>query len=110
MDMEQNNWNENQQPRDPVIIVGEPERDRRQSSSLAVCSLVLGILSIVFCLFPYLSIIIGLVGLIQGIVCLAQRRAGRGMAIAGIVTGVLGVMISILLGVIMVIGMMFYVG
>ena len=108
MDMEQNNWNENQQPRDPVIIVGEPERDKRQSNSLAVCSLVLGILSIVFCLFPYLSIIIGLVGLIQGIVCLAQRRAGRGMA--GSVTGVLGVMISMLLGVIMVIGMMFYVG
>lgn len=97
--------NQNQQHQ-PVIVVGEPEQDKRQTNSLSVCSLVLGILSLVFCLIPYVSLIIGIVGVIQGIISLVQHRPGRGMAIGGVVTGVFGTLISLLMSVLIIVGMM----
>ena len=56
------------------------------SSALAVWSLVLGIIS--FVLLP-LALLVGPVGAILGIVSLAKHRPGQGMAIAGLILGVL---------------------
>lgn len=124
--MEQNNWNENEnqnfggqtgytgsgpapqqygQPHEPVIIVGEPERDKRQSKNLAISSLVLGILSLVFCWLSYISIILGVIAVVQGIISVAQHRPGQGMAAAGIATGGLGTLLSLILGFLMIVGM-----
>lgn len=96
------------QPRQPVIIVGEPERDKRQTKNLAISSLVLGILSLVFCWIPYIALIVGIIALVQGIVSIAQHRAGQGMAVAGIITGGLGTLLGFILGFFMVIGLMLY--
>ena len=88
-----------------MIIVGEPERDKRQSKNLAVSSLVLGIVSLVFCWLSYISIILGVIAVVQGIISVAQRRPGQGMAAAGIATGGLGILLSLILGFLMIVGM-----
>jgi len=68
----------------------------RRTSGLAVASLVLGIAGVCLC---GVGILPGMVALILGIVALTQIRAGKealggaGMAIAGIVTGVLSVVL-----------------
>jgi H+/Cl- antiporter ClcA len=68
---------------------------------MAVAALVLGILGLVTSFTVVGGIIFGLLGIIFGII--ASRRAkrgeagGRGMAIAGIVTGALGVLVVIAL-------------
>lgn len=82
------------QPRKPVIIVGEPEQDKRRNTSLSVCSLVLGIMSIVFFFAPHITLIVGIVAVVQGIVAVAQHRAGQGLAVAGIITGAVGFLLA----------------
>lgn len=83
------------QPQKPVIIVGEPEQDKRRSNSLSVCSLVLGIMSVVFFFAPHVTLITGIVAVVQGIVAVAQHRAGQGLAVAGIVTGGIGFLLAL---------------
>ncbi|MDQ2839265.1 MAG: DUF4190 domain-containing protein [Actinomycetota bacterium] len=66
---------------------------------MAVAALVLGILGLVTSITVVGGIIFGLLGIVLGIV--ASRRArrgeagGRGMAIAGIVTGALGLIVVV---------------
>ena len=99
--MEQGNYGENfdrgyeeqARPRQQVIVIGEPVPDKRTTKNLAICSLVLGILAIVFSFLPYIGIILALIALPQGIV---QKRPGKGLAIAGIITGIFGILLSIL--------------
>ena len=91
--MEQGNYGENfdrgyeeqARPRQQVIVIGEPVPDKRTTKNLAICSLVLGILAIVFSFLPYIGIILALIALPQGIVSLVQKRPGKGLAIAGII-------------------------
>lgn len=70
----------------------------RRTSGLAVASLVLGIAGVCLCV---IGILPGMVALVLGIVALAQIRAGKeelggaGMAIAGIVTGGLSVVLAL---------------
>ena len=102
--MEQGNYGENfdrgyeeqARPRQQVIVIGEPVPDKRTTKNLAICSLVLGILAIVFSFLPYIGIILALIALPQGIVSLVQKRPGKGLAIAGIITGIFGILLSIL--------------
>lgn len=70
----QYNYNYNEPPQKP------------QSTGLAIASMVLGIVSIVFSCVYYISLICAVVGLVLGIVSLKKYNAGRKMAIAGIVT------------------------
>jgi lysylphosphatidylglycerol synthetase-like protein (DUF2156 family) len=81
-------------PRQQVIVIGEPIPDKRTTKNLAICSLVLGILAIVFSFLPYIGIILALIALPQGIVSLVQKRPGKGLAIAGIITAVFGIITS----------------
>ena len=56
-----------------------------KGKGLSVASLVLGVLSI----FPF-SFLTGIPAIITGAIALAQKRLGRGMAIAGVVLGAIG--------------------
>lgn len=56
-----------------------------KGKGLSVASLVLGILSV----FPF-SFLAGIPAIVTGTIALAQKRLGRGMAIAGIVLGAFG--------------------
>ncbi len=105
-----NEWNNNnfpQQPYQPTIIVGE--REQKGSSNLAVTSLVLGILAILMSIFLfwafYIAFVMGAIGLIMGIVSIAQHREGKGMAVAGIITSAIGLLISLVLGFLIILGL-----
>lgn len=55
--------------------------------------MILGIVSIVLCCAYGISIICGILAIIFGIIGL--KSVGRGMAISGIITGAIGIFISI---------------
>ena len=59
----------------------------------AIASMILGILSIVLCCI--MGCILALPGIILGIISLATKRDGTGMAIAGIITSALGIVLGI---------------
>lgn len=65
----------------------------------AIAALVCGVLGLVFFLVPVLGLLLAVVALVLGIVGLRRTRdpatAGRGLAIAGIVTGALGTLIGL---------------
>ncbi|MER8193653.1 DUF4190 domain-containing protein [Streptomyces microflavus] len=73
------------------------------SNGLGTAALVLGIISVVgFCMYG-VNIVLGILALIFGIIGLGRAKRGeatnRGMAIAGIITGSIGIVIgSVLLG------------
>lgn len=66
-----------------------------ESQGLSVASLVLGILAIITCFVWYISIVLGVLAIIFGAVSVKKR--GRKKAIAGIVTGCVGVVLSLLI-------------
>ena len=70
---------------------------QNQSKGLAIASMVLGIVALVFFCFAYICIPCGVVAIILGGVALAKKTAGKGMAIAGLVCAVIGVAIYIIL-------------
>src|SRR4051794_13858906 len=87
-----------QQPQDPQ----QPEyggygQQQPKTSGLAIASLVTSIVGAIFCF------VIAIVGLVLGIVALNQiknsngMQTGRGLAIAGIVIGALGIVVVALL-------------
>lgn len=72
------------------------ERPSNYSTGLATASMVLGIVSIfITCLM--MGWITGIIGLILGIVSLAQDRPGKSMAIAGIVTSAIAILFFVII-------------
>jgi hypothetical protein len=64
---------------------------------LAITSMVLGIVSVVFFWIPYvdiLTLLLGITALILGIV--AGKKGKNGMAIAGLVLGIIGTVLSLI--------------
>lgn len=79
--------------------------NQQGGSGIAIASMILGILSIVFSCCYGIGLILAIIGLILGGVALKQQRPGRGMAIAGVVTSILGLLplifwILLLLGIV----------
>ncbi|MGN6128473.1 MAG: DUF4190 domain-containing protein, partial [Humibacter sp.] len=67
---------------------------------MAITSLVLGAGSLVFFWVPFVGIVAGLAAtaaVVLGAIALGRAFAGRGLSIGGVVTGALGVLLSILL-------------
>lgn len=63
---------------------------------LAVASMVLGILSLVLsCCVPYIPFILALLAVIFGGVSLSKKMGGKGMAIAGLVCGIISLIPAI---------------
>jgi hypothetical protein len=79
----------------------EPARPVRRSA-IAIAALVLGVLSIPLAFTIYLGLLVGLLAVGLGvaglIVTRGGRRSGRGMAMAGLVTGLLGLVFATALG------------
>lgn len=68
-----------------------------QGTGLGIASMVCGILSIVLlCCVPYAPIILGIVAIVLGIVQIVKNEK-KGMAIAGIVCGAVGLVVYVLL-------------
>lgn len=68
-----------------------------QNNTMAIWSLVLGIISIVCCCwFGVLGMIVPIIGLVLGIIVLVQKKDGKGLAIAGVVCSGLSILFAIL--------------
>lgn len=67
---------------------------QQQGNGLAVTGLVLGIIGLVFFWTIWLGVILGILGIVFGGIG-ASKPVKRGMAIAGIVLGVLALLLSI---------------
>lgn len=76
------------------------------SKGLSVAALIFGILGIVCCCigFPF-----AIIGLILAIMALVKRKAGKGLAIAGLITSLITLIISAIVGISMI-PVMPYVG
>lgn len=69
--------------------------EHSESQGLAIASLVLGILAIITSVVWFISIVLGVLAIIFGAV--SVKKQGRKKAIAGIVTGSIGVVLSLLI-------------
>ncbi|WP_042198753.1 DUF4190 domain-containing protein [Paenibacillus camerounensis] len=82
-----------------------------QTNGKSIASLVLGILSIVT---PYIGLLFGIVAIILSALSLKEIRnryeGGRGLAIAGLVCGIVGTIIYALLIIFFVVIILFAVG
>lgn len=58
-----------------------------ESKGMAIASMVCGIVSIVICCCEYVSIPLGIIAVVLGVLSIKKGEGGRGMAIAGIVCG-----------------------
>jgi hypothetical protein len=75
----------------------QPTDNRTQGSGMATASLVLGILALITSFTVIGGVVLGLLALIFGILVVRRAAPGRGRAIAGIVTGILGLVLAIVL-------------
>lgn len=80
--------------RQPVI--SQQQRTAEPGRNRANASLVLGILSCVFSLFPIAGIILGIIGIIMS----SSARRQRHPATAGLVLSIIGIVLSILIWII----------
>lgn len=62
----------------------------------SIASMVCGILSLLCCCFSLFSLVLGIAAIVLGIVCLSGKYEGKGMAVAGIVTGGIGISIWVI--------------
>ena len=71
--------------------------EEKNSVGLSVAAMVLGICSLVLgCCFWYVSIPCAVVGVILGGVSLSKKKGGKGMAVAGVVTSIVGLVPAII--------------
>ncbi|WP_256358578.1 DUF4190 domain-containing protein [Bacillus sp. sid0103] len=79
--------------------------DQVKTNGKAIASMVLGILSLVL---PYIGLILGIIGIVLAKKSFAEidvnKQSGRGMAIAGLTTSIIGVAIYGLLLIFITIG------
>lgn len=64
-------------------------------SGMAIAGMVLGILSMLCCCIWYVSAILAILALVFSIITVAKNKPGKGMAIAGIVCGAIGLVMAI---------------
>lgn len=66
---------------------------------MAVAGMVLGILAIVLCWVMFANFVLGVLGIVFGAIGLGRAKtrggAGKGMALAGVITGIIGIVVSI---------------
>lgn len=68
----------------------------KESKGFAIASLVLGIIGLLCCCFGWIGMIFQVLALVFGIIVLVKKKAGRGMAIAGIICGGIGLVVAII--------------
>ena len=77
---------------------GYVQPQQQGGNGIAIAGLVTGILSVVLFWFPFLGVILGLLGAIFGGVGIGKANRvgkGKGMAVAGLVTGILGILAGV---------------
>ena len=81
-------------PNAPAPVV-EPPPEKRPNG-IAVAGLVMGILTIVFCILPGIPFLTGLLGIIFSIAGIAKKNArSKGAAVAGLLLSIFGSALSV---------------
>lgn len=106
MSMDQNNNNQQQYYQQAPYQQPYPTKQQGPASGKAITALVLGILSL---LVPYVGLILGIVGIVFSKKALyeieTQNLSGKGMAVAGLTTSIIGVSLySFVLFIILIFG------
>lgn len=84
------------QPPVPPVMPPMPPMQPQDNKGLAIASMVLGIVALVFsCCLYYIAIPCAVVGIILGVLNLTKHGANRNMAIAGIIMSAVAVVIAI---------------
>lgn len=85
----------------PYAGGGGPTEPPPAGNGMAIAALVLGLLSIPAAFTVYIGAILGVLGIVFGVLGLSRARRrggrGRGMAIAGLITALAGLAISVVL-------------
>ena len=84
------------QPVEPTRVVKQTVQVNNEGKALTITGMVLGIASIVLFLVPVLGFLLGIAGLVLGIIALRKKFYGRGMAIAAMITGAIGVLLGLI--------------
>lgn len=71
--------------------------EEKQSNVFAIISMIAGIISLVCCCLGMVSIIIAIAAVVLGIISIKKEEPKKGMAIAGIICGGVGLIISVVL-------------
>lgn len=79
------------QPVKPVVYDALPNNH----SGVSVAALICGIMSIVFFWLPFVDLGLSIAGLICAIISLTKKYDGKGMAIGGLVTAIIGLLLSL---------------
>lgn len=69
----------------------------KNKPGFAIASMVCGIVSILCCCTGYFGLLLSIVAVVLGIVALVKKYDGKGMAIAGIICGSIGLIIVLIL-------------
>lgn len=85
-----------------TVNTNPTEEPKKEKKGFCIASMVLGIIALVFFCIWYISIPCAILAIIFGI--LGLKTATRGMAIAGLVTGSIGLAISVIVIVFIIIG------
>lgn len=75
-----------------------------KNSNASIASLVFGIISLIFCWVFVCPIITGIIGIVVGLVSIIKKREGFGLAIAGIATSLIGLLLNIIISAITLLG------
>lgn len=69
----------------------------KESNVFAIISMICGIISIICCCFGWISVVIGVAAVVLGIVSIKKNESKKGMAIAGIICGSVGLVLIIIM-------------
>ncbi len=90
-----------QQPVRAVVYDAVPEKNH----NAAVGALVLGIIGIVFCWVPLCNFVLCIIGIVCGAVSLGKKNPGTGMAVAGLILSIIGLLLAAIMTFLMILGM-----
>jgi hypothetical protein len=107
--MDNNNQQQQQQQyQQPPQYYYHPQYPPGSSPGLGIASMVLGIFSLITCWVFYIAIPCSILAIILGAVGNKPIRRGRGMAVAGIATGIIGLVLAVIFIVLIVLSLAVY--
>lgn len=79
----------------PQYYTAEPVAEKKGMIGFAIASLICGILSVICCCLGCFSLVLAIAAVALGIVTIACKYDGKGMAITGIILGGVGIILFI---------------
>ncbi len=74
-----------------------------QGKGMAIAALILGIVSVALCLYWFIALPAGIAAIVLGVLA-RKRGVGAGMALAGIITGSIGAVLGLIIGILALAG------